>query len=59
MAQQSPPNKQRITAILNIIAGILFLVASFNLFGATPGPGWIWLVFAALFVIMGVWGLRR
>jgi hypothetical protein len=46
-----------VSAILNILAGILFLYAAFNPLGAMPGSGWLYGALAALFIIAGVWGL--
>jgi hypothetical protein len=37
----------------------LFLGAGFNIFGASPPPSWMWFVFSAFFIIVGVWGLFR
>jgi hypothetical protein len=59
MAQQSLSSKLRISAILNLIAGVLSLGAGVNIIGATPGPHWIYFVLSALFLIAGVWGLIR
>ena len=59
MVEKDTSPKQKVAAILNIIAGVLFLGAGFNIFGASPGPSWIWLVFAVFFVFAGVWGLFR
>jgi len=59
MPEQDISPKRKITAILNMIAGVLFLGAGLNIFGASPGPSWMWLVFAVFFVFAGVWGLVR
>jgi hypothetical protein len=37
----------------------VFLGAGFNILSATPKPTWIWFVFAALFIVVGVWGLFK
>jgi hypothetical protein len=57
MTQPVSSSKRKISAILNIIAGVLLLGAGFNILGASPAPSWIWFVFSALFIIVGVWGL--
>ena len=59
MTKPDPTRKQKTAAILNLIAGGLFLAAAFNPLGSTPGPIWLWLAFAALYIGMGVWGLLR
>ena len=59
MTQPVSSSKRKISAILNIIAGVLFLGAGFNIFGASPPPSWMWFVFSAFFIIVGVWGLFR
>jgi hypothetical protein len=59
MAKQESPAKRRISAIINIIAGLLALGAGFNILGATPGSSWVWLLLAVAFIAAGVWGLIR
>ncbi len=59
MNQQNPKNRRKFSAILTILAGVVFLAASFNPLGATPGPGWLWLVIGVVVIGMGVWGLLR
>jgi hypothetical protein len=38
---------------------VVFLAASFNPLGATPGPAWLWLVLGVVFIGIGVWGWLR
>jgi hypothetical protein len=59
MLEQDASRKQKIASILNIIAGIFFLGAGFNILGASPSPTWMWLVLAVLFILAGIWGLLR
>jgi len=59
MTQPVSSSTRKISAALNIIAGVVFLGAGFNILGATPKPTWIWFVFAALFIVVGVWGLFK
>jgi hypothetical protein len=59
MTQPISYAKRIISAILNIFAGVLFLGAGFNIFGASPGPNWIWFVFSVFFLFAGVWGLFK
>ena len=59
MAQPVSYSKRGISAILNIIAGLVFFGAGFNILGASPAPTWIWFVFSAIFIFVGVWGLFR
>ena len=59
MAHQQSNNKQRTKAIFNIIAGFLFFVAAFNLFTGQSGVNWMWLLVGVLFVVGGIWGLRK
>lgn len=59
MTNQDPARRGKISAIMFILAGVVFLAASFNPLGATPGPGWPWLAIGAVFIGLGVWGLVR
>jgi predicted membrane channel-forming protein YqfA (hemolysin III family) len=59
MTKQDPTRMGKLSAILYILAGVVFLAASFNPLGATPGPGWPWLVIGVVFIGMGVLGLLR
>ncbi|MCC7355877.1 MAG: hypothetical protein IT330_19225 [Anaerolineae bacterium] len=58
MAPQQPINKQKANAIINIVAGLLFFVAAFNLLTGQGGVDWMWLIVGVLFVAGGIWGLR-
>lgn len=59
MASQQSSKKQKTNAIFNIIAGILFFVAAFNLLTGQGGVDWMWLIVGVLFVTGGIWGLRN
>jgi len=59
MSQQNPKNRRKFSAIMTILAGVVFLAASFNPLGATPGPGWLWLVIGVVVIGLGVWALLR
>jgi hypothetical protein len=59
MDKSPSPIFRKISAVLNIFAGILFFGAGINIFGATPGPSWMWFIFSAFFVIAGVLGFYR
>lgn len=53
----TPPgqkNRQRINAIFNIVAGILFFAAAFNVLAGLHRVDWIWLVVGILFVVGGL-----
>lgn len=58
MASQQPGNKHKTNAIFNIVAGLLFFVAAFNLLTGPDGVNWMWLIVGVLFVAGGIWGLR-
>ncbi len=59
MADENKTSKRRISAIVNILAGVFALGAGFNILGATPGSSWVWLILGVLFILTGVWGLIR
>ena len=59
MTFQQPSHKQRISAILNIIAGILFLAAALHLLTGQRGMDWMSLLAGVFFVAGGLWGLWR
>ena len=59
MPTQQPNYKQRISAILNIIAGILFLAAAFHLLTGQGGIDWLSLIAGVIFVAGGLWGLWK
>jgi len=59
MPRAGSTSKLKISATLNIIAGVLSLGAGVNIIGATPGPHWIYFALSAFFLIAGVWGLLR
>jgi hypothetical protein len=58
MPQPKSPNR-RISSIMIILAGVLFLGAGFNILGATPGPHWLWFLLAAAAILAGIWSLFR
>jgi hypothetical protein len=57
MDKLKPRALRTVSAILNILAGVLFLGAGINIFGATPGPSWMWFIFSAFFLGTGIWNL--
>ena len=59
MCTPDPSRKQQTGAVLNIVAGLLFLAAGFNLLGGGGTIDWLSLVLAGLFLAAGVWGLVR
>lgn len=59
MTRQQPDNKQKTNAVFNIVAGILFFIAAFNLLTGQGGFDWLSLVAGILFVAGGIWGLMR
>ncbi len=59
MTRQQPDNKQKTNAVFNIVAGILFFIAAFNLLAGQGGFDWLSLVAGILFVAGGIWGLMR
>jgi len=59
MTAQQPNHKQRISAILNIIAGILFFAAAFHLLTGQSGMNWMSLIAGVFFVVGGLWGLWK
>ncbi len=59
MSTEEREHKLRTSAVLNIAAGVLFLVAAFNLLTGDRGIDWMYLLVGAVFVIGGIWGLRR
>ncbi len=59
MSTRDTDNKLRTSAILNIVAGLLFFVAAFNLLTGDPGVNWMYLVVGAIFVGGGIWGMVR
>jgi hypothetical protein len=44
---------------MNIVAGLLFFAAAFNLLTGQKGVDWMWLLVGILFVAGGLWGLRN
>jgi predicted branched-subunit amino acid permease len=59
MAPQSSEKKQKISAIINIIAGLLFLGAAFGVLTGEAGVNWMWLILSVLFAGAGIWGLAK
>jgi predicted branched-subunit amino acid permease len=59
MTSQQPQNKIRINAMLNIVAGVLFLGAAFNVITGQDGINWLALIASVICLAGGVWGLRR
>ncbi len=59
MASQETHNKLRTSAILNIVAGALFLVAAFNLLTGDAGINWMYVLVGVVFIGGGIWGLRQ
>jgi hypothetical protein len=51
--------KSRYNAIFNIIAGILFFAAAFNLLGGRGGIDWFELLAGVVFILGGIYGLMR
>lgn len=59
MRSSQSKNKQKTTAVLNIIAGVLFSASAFNLLTGLERIDWIWLILGLLFVGIGIWGLKK
>jgi hypothetical protein len=59
MPRQVSPIRKKTAAILYIIAGVLFLLVGLNIFNASPGIDWLWLVIAVFFIGYGAWRLLR
>lgn len=59
MTHKQPDNKKKTNAVFNIVAGILFFIAAFNLLTGQGGFDWLSLVAGILFMVAGVWGLMR
>ena len=59
MTSPRPKNKQRINAIFNIVAGLFFFAAAFNLLTGQHEVNWMWLLVGIVFVVGGIWGLRN
>jgi hypothetical protein len=59
MTSQQPGNKIRINAVLNIIAGVLFLGAAFNVITGQAGINWMALIASVICLAGGIWGLMR
>jgi multisubunit Na+/H+ antiporter MnhB subunit len=59
MSKQDKAQRARTSAILNIAAGVLFLVAAFNLLTGEPGINWMYMIVGVLFIGGGIWGLRQ
>ena len=59
MSTKDTDNKLRTSAILNIVAGLLWFVAAFNIFTGDPGVNWMYLVVGAIFVGGGMWVLAK
>lgn len=59
MHSQHPSRKQKVNAVINLVASLLFLVAAFNLLGGGGRIDWPWIVVAVLFFAGGLWGLVR
>jgi hypothetical protein len=45
--------------MLNIVAGVLFLGAAFNVITGQDGINWLALIASVICLAGGVWGLRR
>jgi|WetSurMetagenome_2_1015567.scaffolds.fasta_scaffold793366_1 hypothetical protein len=56
MKTQPPIHKTKISAILNLIAGVLFIMAAFHVLTGESGIDWMWIVVGTLFIIAGIWG---
>ncbi len=59
MKSQEKEHRLRTSAILNIIAGVLFFVAAFNPLTGESGINWIYIFVGAIFIGGGIWGLRK
>lgn len=59
MNNQEKQHKVRTSAILNLVAGLLFIVAAFNLLTGDPIIKWMYVFIGVVFIIGGVWGLWR
>jgi hypothetical protein len=59
MNNQEKHHKARTSAILNLVAGLLFIVAAFNLLTGDPIIKWMYVFIGVVFIIGGVWGLWR
>lgn len=59
MNDQKLERRSRMSAIFNLVAGLLFLVAAFNIITGEPGINWMYIIVGVLFIIAGVWGLRK
>ncbi len=59
MNNQEREHRLRTSAILNIVAGLLFLVAAFNILTGDPGINWMYIIVGVIFIGGGIWGLRK
>jgi hypothetical protein len=59
MNNQKSERRSRTSAIFNLVAGLLFLVAAFNILTGDPGINWMYIIVGVLFIIAGFWGLRK
>jgi predicted branched-subunit amino acid permease len=59
MTSQPPKSKININAMLNIVAGLLFLGAAFNVITGQAGINWLALIASVICLAGGIWGLMR
>jgi predicted branched-subunit amino acid permease len=59
MSTQQPKSKININAMLNIVAGLLFLGAAFNVITGQEGINWMALIASVICLAGGIWGLMR
>jgi|WetSurMetagenome_2_1015567.scaffolds.fasta_scaffold630655_1 hypothetical protein len=59
MNNQEKQHKVRTSAILNLVAGLLFIVAAFNLLTGEAGINWMYVFVGVVFIVGGVWGLWK
>jgi hypothetical protein len=57
MKSPQPVRKTIISAILNLVAGFLFIIAAFHIITGESGVDWMWLIVGILFIAGGIWGI--
>jgi hypothetical protein len=53
-----PTNKINVAATLNILAGIIFLLAVFHPFTAGTGLDYVYIPIGVVFLVLGIAGIR-
>jgi uncharacterized membrane protein HdeD (DUF308 family) len=57
--ENKPANKSKVSAILSILAGVIFILAAFHPFVSGAGIDYVFILIGLVFLVIGIMGVRE